>query len=81
MKNPASGDEFNIITDYGFWSPHGIHRTYFLEITEDTQNITLRNRDGLDLKEARYVKLSYPGPWLHACWDDVNSSVHLERLL
>ncbi|KAK3395258.1 multicopper oxidase-domain-containing protein [Podospora didyma] len=71
LRNPTTGEEFNINTDYEFLAPQGIQRSYVLEISN-----TSYNADGLDFTEAKLFNLlgekpQYPGPWLQACWGDV----------
>lgn len=68
LKNTETGDEYNISTNYEDTNrtPTGIHRTYYLNITD-----SWLNADGLNFTEAKIFNLTYPGPWIQACWGDV----------
>jgi hypothetical protein len=68
LRNDKTGEEFNISTDYEDTNqtPIGIHRTYYLNITDGSYNA-----DGLDFTQAKLFNGTYPGPWIQACWGDV----------
>ena len=63
-----TGFEYNIFTDYEDinMTPIGIHRTYYLNVTDKVVNA-----DGLDFTEGKVFNSTYPGPWIQACWGDV----------
>ena len=67
LKNSA-GFEYNISTDYEdiAQTPIGIHRTYYLNITDNWINA-----DGMNFTEAKLFNGLYPGPYIQACWGDV----------
>jgi hypothetical protein len=68
------GFEYNIKTDYEDISqtPIGIHRTYYLDITDGWINA-----DGMNFTEAKMFNNTYPGPYIQACWGDVLISFSL----
>jgi hypothetical protein len=66
LRNEATGEEFNISTDYENKAPIGITRTYYLNITDQNINI-----DGVPSPFVKIFNNSYPGPWIEACWGDV----------
>ena len=68
LKNDKTGLEYNISTNYEDTdqTPIGIHRTYYLNITDGWYNA-----DGLNFTEAKLFNATYPGPWIEACWGDV----------
>ena len=63
-----TGFEYSISTDYEDvnLTPIGIHRTYYLNVTDQ-----VINADGLNFTEGKVFNATYPGPWLQACWGDV----------
>lgn len=68
LRNDETGEEFNISTNYEDTNqtPIGIHRTYYLDITDGWYNA-----DGLNFTQAKLFNGTYPGPWIQACWGDV----------
>lgn len=70
LRNPNTGFEYNITTDYEDLklTPVGIHRTYYLNITDQTVNA-----DGMDFDEGKIFNNTYPGPWIQGCWGDVRT--------
>lgn len=70
LRNPATGAEFNITTDYEFTMPTGITRNYIINITDGAVNA-----DGMNFDEAKLFNSTYPGPWIQACWGDVSALV------
>ncbi|KAH0565296.1 hypothetical protein GP486_001316 [Trichoglossum hirsutum] len=71
LRNKA-GFEYNINTDYEDISqtPIGIHRTYYLNITDNWINA-----DGMNFTEAKLFNGVYPGPYIQACWGDTVSII------
>ena len=69
LKNDHTGQEYNIHTNYedSNQTPVGVHRTYHMNITDGSINA-----DGLDFTEGKFFNGTYPGPWIQACWGDVN---------
>ncbi|KAK3325003.1 multicopper oxidase-domain-containing protein [Apodospora peruviana] len=65
LANDATGERFDISTDYETKAPTGIKREYWLEVTKT--DITA---DGYAFKGATVFNGSYPGPWIQACWGD-----------
>ncbi|KAK0732030.1 multicopper oxidase-domain-containing protein [Lasiosphaeris hirsuta] len=65
LINKATGERYDINTDYETKYPTGITREYFLNITK--WNITA---DGYTFPGATVFNNSYPGPWIQACWGD-----------
>ncbi|CAI6334433.1 unnamed protein product [Periconia digitata] len=65
MRNNATGQVFDINTDYEDFAPEGIERPYWLEITEGDIS-----PDGMERKAAQLINGTYPGPTLEACWGD-----------
>jgi hypothetical protein len=68
LKNDATGEEIGINTNYEETDsiPFGIHRTYYLNITQNEVNA-----DGMLFKEGKLFNSTYPGPWIQGCWGDV----------
>ncbi|KAF2201861.1 hypothetical protein GQ43DRAFT_431250 [Delitschia confertaspora ATCC 74209] len=65
-KNASSGlPTYNIKTDYESIYPPGIKRNYTIDIS----NTTL-SPDGCLNEEGKVFNLTYPGPWIEACWGD-----------
>ena len=71
LRNNQTGHAYTINTNYEDTNetPFGIHRTYYLNVTNGTINA-----DGLNFAEGKMFNASYPGPWLQACWGDVSLS-------
>ncbi len=71
LRNNETGHAYTINTNYedSNQTPFGIHRTYYLNVTNGTINA-----DGLNFTEGKMFNASYPGPWLQACWGDVSVS-------
>ena len=67
LINRGTGHRFDISTDYEIEMPIGIHRTYELDVTDDTSI----NADGVNFDMAKLFNRVCPGPWLQACWGDV----------
>jgi hypothetical protein len=69
LRNSQTGFEYNINTNYedNNLTPVGITRKYYLNITDKGVNA-----DGLDFKDGKIFNLTYPGPWIQACWGDVS---------
>lgn len=69
LKNEQTGQRFDINTNYELadddHTPIGIHRTYYLNMTDNVLNV-----DGMDFNEAKLFNSTYPGPWIQACWGD-----------
>jgi hypothetical protein len=70
LKNDKTGKEIGIRTNYEDTDsiPFGIHRTYYLNITDEEYNA-----DGMIFKEGKFFNSTYPGPWIQGCWGDVRS--------
>jgi hypothetical protein len=68
LKNSKTGQRYDINTNYEDTNqtPVGIHRTYYLNISDTTLNA-----DGEIFNEAKLFNLTYPGPWIQGCWGDV----------
>ncbi|KAF2115369.1 multicopper oxidase-domain-containing protein [Lophiotrema nucula] len=67
LKNDQTGHEYNLWTNYEDTNqtPFGIHRTYYLNVTDHWLNA-----DGLNFTEAKLFNKTYPGPWIEGCWGD-----------
>lgn len=65
LRNPTTGQVFNISTNYESIAPIGITRHYELNITE-----SWINADGMNFTYAKIFNGMYPGPWIQACWGD-----------
>jgi Multicopper oxidase len=67
-----NGVQYDINTNYEDTNqtPIGIHRTYYLNITDSSYNA-----DGLNFNEGKFFNATYPGPWIQACWGDVRISL------
>ena len=67
LRNSKTGSEYNINTNYEDTNltPVGVHRTYYLNITD-----TAVNADGLNFPYGKLFNSTYPGPWIQACWGD-----------
>lgn len=74
LRNPNTGKEFNIHTNYENIAPVGIHRFYNLEIVD-----LWYNADGRNFTQGKLVNGTYPGPWIQACWGDVSRMLILHR--
>jgi hypothetical protein len=72
LRNPKSRVEYNIHTNYEDpkWTPIGITRRYYLDLTDEWLNA-----DGENFTEAKLFDKMYPGPWIQACWGDVCSFI------
>ncbi len=68
LRNDVTKKEYNISTNYedSNQTPIGIHRTYYLNITDGWVNAT-----GMNFTEAKLFNNTYPGPWIQGCWGDV----------
>lgn len=72
LRNEKTGFEYNVRTNYEQLTPVGVHRTYYLNLTD-----TSVNADGLDFPHGKLFNSTYPGPWIQACWgDNVTVIVH-----
>ena len=71
----SSGFEYNVDTNYEDTNltPVGIHRTYYLNLTDSWVNA-----DGLNFTAAKLFNNTYPGPWIEACWGDVRKLLKYE---
>ena len=67
LRNKQTGQEYNISTNYEDTNqtPVGIHRTYYLNVTDGQINA-----DGMNFPYGKKFNATYPGPWLQACWGD-----------
>ncbi|KAI0893813.1 multicopper oxidase-domain-containing protein [Annulohypoxylon nitens] len=65
IKNPTTGQTFDIHTDYENLAPEGITREYYLDVDE-----MAINGDGVLNPDGKVFNQTYPGPWLKACWGD-----------
>ncbi|KAL0932593.1 multicopper oxidase [Colletotrichum truncatum] len=65
LRNPETGDEFNIHTNYEDVMPIGVDRYYTLNVTDGWINA-----DGLNFTEAKLFNNQFPGPLIEACWGD-----------
>ena len=61
---------YNIYTDYEKHTPQGTTRTYYLDLINGTAVKHEINADGVLMEDSKLFNLSYPGPWLQACWGD-----------
>jgi hypothetical protein len=66
LRNPKTGDVFDIDTDYENRTPNGTVREYWLNLTD-----TSVNADGQYFTDGKLFNSTYPGPWIQACWGDV----------
>ena len=68
LKNRNTGFEYNINTndEDTNLTPNGTTRTHYLNITDSWVNA-----DGMNFTEAKIFNITYPGPWIQACWGDV----------
>jgi hypothetical protein len=73
LKNDQTGQRYDINTNYELpdddHTPIGIHRTYYLNVTDNWLNT-----DGMNFTEAKLFNSTYPGPWIQACWGDVRTT-------
>ena len=71
LRNSITGFEYSINTNYEDTNltPIGIHRTYYLNVTDGSINA-----DGLNFPYAKMFNATYPGPWIQGCWGDVRIS-------
>lgn len=65
LRNKATGEQFDINTDYENKWPQGIQRNYTLDLADDSWDA-----DGLEFPFAKLFNGQYPGPWIQACWGD-----------
>lgn len=65
LRNPSTGEEYNINTDYEDKMPPGVPRIYTLNVTDG-----VINANGLNFYEAKMFNNSFPGPLIEACWGD-----------
>ncbi|KAF0325838.1 hypothetical protein GQ607_006970 [Colletotrichum asianum] len=65
LRNPETGEQFNITTDYEDWMPYGIDRYFTLDVADGWVNV-----DGLNFTEAKLFNSTLPGPLIEACWGD-----------
>ncbi|KAJ9613018.1 hypothetical protein H2200_002959 [Cladophialophora chaetospira] len=67
LRNDVTGKEYNISTNYEDTNqtPIGIHRTYYLNVTDGWVNAT-----GMNFTDAKLFNNTYPGPWIQGCWGD-----------
>ncbi|CAI0643400.1 unnamed protein product [Colletotrichum noveboracense] len=65
LRNPETGEQFNITTDYEDWMPYGIDRYFTLDVADGWVNV-----DGLNFTEAKLFNNTFPGPLIEACWGD-----------
>ena len=75
LRNKATGQEFNLSTNYEDITPTGIVRHYELDIADDWINA-----DGLNFTEGKVFNGQYPGPWIQACWGDVMFLIRLHGI-
>ncbi|KXH66883.1 Lcc2 [Colletotrichum salicis] len=75
LRNPKTGEEFNITTDYEYRVPQGVKRVYHLNVTDGYVNA-----NGLNFTEAKMFNNSWPGPLIEACWGDT-VEIHVTNLL
>ncbi|KAK1622754.1 multicopper oxidase-domain-containing protein [Colletotrichum phormii] len=75
LRNPKTGEEFNITTDYEYRVPQGVKRVYHLDVTDGYVNA-----NGLNFTEAKMFNNSWPGPLIEACWGDT-VEIHVTNLL
>jgi len=66
LINDATGERYDINTDYETKYPSGVTREYFLDVTKSN----ISNADGFPFDGATVFNHSYPGPWIQACWGD-----------
>ncbi|TDZ49563.1 Laccase [Colletotrichum trifolii] len=75
LRNPKTGHQYNIDTDYEDIRPLGVDRYYTLNVTDGTINV-----DGVEFPEAKMFNNTFPGPLIEACWGDrvhINVTNHL----
>jgi hypothetical protein len=67
LRNSKTGFEYNIRTNYENTNltPVGVHRTYYLNLTDKGYNA-----DGLPFPYGKLFNSTYPGPWIQGCWGD-----------
>lgn len=77
LKRRVPIDELglSIHTDYESVFPQGIHREYWLNITDK-----VISPDGYLKTEGKVINGSYPGPLIEACWGD-DITVHVTNYL
>ena len=63
----SKGSEYNIHTNYEIYAPKGILREYNFVLNDGWINA-----DGRNFTYAKLFNDSFPGPWVQACWGDVN---------
>ena len=73
LRNPVTGEEFNILTDYETHAPTGTGRHYHLMASD----MVLKNVDGVTNPDGQVFNETYPGPPIRACWgDEISVTVH-----
>ncbi|KAI8287256.1 Laccase [Colletotrichum sp. SAR11_57] len=67
LRNPKTGQEFNLTTDYEDikQTPKGVTRVYYLNVTDGDVNA-----NGLPFGDAKLFNGTFPGPLIEACWGD-----------
>ena len=65
LRNPKTGQRYDINTDYENEFPQGVTREYWLTVTNSTIVA-----DGYPFVGATVFNETYPGPWIQACWGD-----------
>ncbi|KAL2043517.1 hypothetical protein N7G274_003824 [Stereocaulon virgatum] len=79
LKDSASAQplfsQYDIHTDYESVFPQGIHREYWLNVTDK-----VISPDGYLKTEGKVVNGSYPGPLIEACWGD-DITIHVTNYL
>ncbi|KAJ0275940.1 hypothetical protein COL940_008553 [Colletotrichum noveboracense] len=67
LRNPTTGEEFNLLTDYEDinQTPKGVTRVYYLNVTDGPINA-----NGLDFSQGKLFNGTFPGPLIGACWGD-----------
>ncbi|KAF3798798.1 Laccase [Colletotrichum gloeosporioides] len=67
LRNPTTGEEFNLLTDYEDikQTPKGVTRVYYLNVTDGPINA-----NGLDFRQGKLFNGTFPGPLIEACWGD-----------
>ncbi|KAF0330033.1 multicopper oxidase [Colletotrichum asianum] len=77
LRNPTTGDVFNLQTNYEDIkrTPIGTTREYYLDITDYEVNA-----NGLPFSEAKVFNHTFPGPLIEACWGD-NVTIHVRNHL
>ena len=68
-----NGTEFNIHTDYEKFKPEGEDRFYEIDVVDQWINADGKNFTfGKAFRWTGDTNITFPGPWIQACWGDVS---------